>query len=760
MTPRAFGALLRHHRVERRLTQESLAELASLSARTIVGMERGRPPRPKTVQYLVTALELTGRDKQEFVEAGATAYWGDRAGRPAASVPRQLPADPPDFVGRHRDVAALDELLAAASGQSLAVVVSGAPGVGKTALAAHWAHRVRERFPDGQLYLDLNGYHPGGRPVPATEALSGLLEAFGVPRTDQPADPQAQVGLYRSLMADRRALLIADNARTAAQVRPLLPGSTGSLLIVTSRVQLIDLVVHDGVRPLVLDLLSVEESRELLAKRLGRSRVAAEREAADEIIDRCARLPLALAIVAARGVTCSGCSLRALAQELGDAERRLDAFAITEGELDLRSVFSWSYQALEPDTQEAFRGLAIHPGPEIGVPAAASLLGRTTSEVRSWLSDLSQAHLVTEQRPGRFALHDLVRAYANELAVAIEPNDSVQAKRRRLIDHYLLTAHEANRLIAPLKGAQVTVILHSGVACESLGDEQQGLAWFDREYEVLLRIVQLAASTGHDAATADLVWLFGAFLRRRGLWASWQEILEEAIRAAERLEDPHRLAQAYRGQAQLHLQRGSYDDARRPLEQALGLLEQVGDRAAQARVHENLAVVLGGLGDPSSAQRQAAHALRLHRSANDKTGEGYALNALGWYHAQATDYETALHLCTQALDLLTQLGDRVGQAATWDTLGFIHHGLGEFEHAVSSYQRSIDLNRALGDRHSMASALTHLGDSHAAAGRTSAARTAWLAARETLEDLTHPDVEDLTQRLDPGPNDNLNVQSQ
>ena len=549
-------------------------------------------------------------------------------------------------------------------------------------------------------------------------------------------------------MADRRALLIADNARTAAQVRPLLPGSTGSLLIVTSRVQLIDLVVHDGVRPLLLDLLSVEESRELLARRLGRSRIAAEREAADQIIDRCARLPLALAIVAARGVTCSGFSLRALAQELGEAERRLDAFTITEGELDLRSVFSWSYQALEPDTQETFRSLAIHPGPEIGVPAAASLMGRTTSEVRSWLSNLSHAHLVTEQRPGRFALHDLVRAYAKELAVAIDTKDSVQAKRRRLIDHYLLTAHEANRFIAPLKGVQVTVIPHTGVACESIGDEQQGLAWFAREYEVLLRIVQLAASSGHDAATTDLVWLFGAFLRRRGLWASWHEILENAIRAAERLGDPNRLAQAYRGQAQLHLQRGSYGDARRPLELALELLEQVGDRAAQARVHENLAVVLGRLGDPSSARRQAAQALRLHRSANDRIGEGNALNVLGWYHAQATNYRTALRLCTQALDLLTQLGDRVGQAATWDTLGFIHHGLGEFEHAVSSYQRSIDLNRALGDRHSLASALTHLGDSHASAGRTGAARAAWLAARETLDDLTHPDVEDVCQRLD------------
>jgi len=361
------------------------------------------------------------------------------------------------FVGRSGHLRALDALLQDQGAAPTAVVISaiaGMAGVGKTALAVHWAHRVAGRFPDGQLYVNLRGFDPGGAGLDPGQALHGFLEAFGVPPARIPEDLAAQSGLFRSLLAGKRMLVLLDNARSAEQVRPLLPGSPGCLAIVTSRDKLAGLVATEGARPLALDLLTAADARDLLARRLGADRVAAEPAAIACIIAACARLPLALTIAAARAATSPTFPLAAIAAELREAASALDPFDAGESATDVRTVFSWSYRALSAPAARMFRLLGLHPGPDVAVTAAASLAAVPPGQARALLAELTRAHLLAEHAPGRYAFHDLLRAYASELASAQEcPADRASAVHR-LLDHYL---HREQRRGArgrlPVRGA-------------------------------------------------------------------------------------------------------------------------------------------------------------------------------------------------------------------------------------------------------------------------------------------------------------------
>ncbi|WP_158102695.1 AfsR/SARP family transcriptional regulator [Lentzea kentuckyensis] len=395
---------------------------------------------------------------------------------PAGQVtPRQLPAPPRSFAGRARELAALD---AVSTGP---VVVSGMGGVGKTALAVHWAHRVAARFSDGQLYLNLRGFGPDDA-MTTGEALRALLGALGL---RVPDSTDAQASRYRSALADKRMLIVLDNARDADQVRSLLPGSPGCLVLVTSRTRLTGLVAADGAHPVALDLLSAQESRELLAGRL--RAVPADSAATTEIITRCAGLPLALTVVAARAA-CTGFPLRAIAAEL---RRGLDPFDGGDSATDVRAVFSWSYRALGSAAARLFRLLGLHPGPDVCASAAAGLLG--TPQVGPLLAELTRAHLLVEHQPGRYLLHDLLRAYAVELA---QLHDSVADRRlatRRVLDHYVRTSLAAAR--------------------------SQALAWFTTEQRVLLAAAEHAAATGFDTHAWQLARTLAEFLERRGHWS-------------------------------------------------------------------------------------------------------------------------------------------------------------------------------------------------------------------------------------------------
>ena len=336
-------------------------------------------------------------------------------------------------------------------------VITGTAGVGKTALAVHWAHRISDRYPDGQLYVNLRGFDPTGTAVAPAEAIRGFLDAFGVTPPQIPLSLQAQAALYRSLLAGRRVLILLDNAAEDDQIRPLLPGSPGCLVIVTSRNELRGLIVTEGAHPVDLDLLSTAEARQLLSRRAGESRVLAELPAADDIIALCARLPLALMLVAARAAAHPGFRLAALAAELREAGGSLDAFSGQDQATNVRAVFAWSYLRLSTPARRLFRLLGLHYGPDISTPAVASLAGMAREQIRPALAELARAHLVTERVPGRFAFHDLLRAYATELAGAHDSDDYRRAARRRMLDHYLHSAYRADELLSQFRDRPFTL---------------------------------------------------------------------------------------------------------------------------------------------------------------------------------------------------------------------------------------------------------------------------------------------------------------
>jgi tetratricopeptide (TPR) repeat protein len=668
----------------------------------------------------------------------------------ARAVPRQLPAAVGYFAGRAGELATLTGLLrgrAEAGGTVVISAIGGTAGVGKTALAVYWAHQVADRFPDGQLYVNLRGFDPSGQVMAAAEAVRRFLDALGVEPQRIPADLDAQAALYRSQMAGQRMLVVLDNARDTTQVRPLLPGAPTCLVLVTSRNRLTGLVVADGAHPISLDLLSVAEARELLAPRIGVDRVATEPDAVAEIITACARLPLALAIVAAHAATHPRLSLAVLADGLRGSGDRLDALATDDPTTDARAVFSWSYHALTPQAAWLFRLLGLHPGPDITAPAAASLAGLPTNTVRPLLTELTRASLLVEHNPGRCTFHDLLRAYAADLTHATDTDEQQRAATHRILDHYLHTAYTAEQLLNPTRDPLVLTPPQPGVTPEHPTDCQRALDWFTAEHPVLLAAVDHAAATGFDTHTWQLAWTLTDFLNRRGHWYDLAATQHAAVAAAQRLADLTAQAGAHRYLARAYTHLGRFGDAYTQLGHALDLTTQAGDLAGQAHTHHTLALVWERQGRHAEALDHARQALDLFGAADHRVGQANALNIVGWLHALLGDHRQALIYCQQALPLLRELDDHYGQAATWDSLGYAHHHLGHHTQAIACYQHAIDLVRDLGDRYNEAIILTRLGDTHHAASDTDAARDAWQQALTILDDLGHPDAERVRTKL-------------
>lgn len=692
----------------------------------------------------------TARDRAEEARRAA-APAGDRtprAGGGVVPVARQLPRDVAGFAGRAGELARLDALLDEGSRVPAVVIsaISGTAGIGKTALALHWAHRIADRFPDGQLYANLRGFDPGGTPMPPAEAVRRFLDALDVPPQRIPADPDAQAALYRSLLADKRVLLVLDNARDPTQIRPLLPGAPGCLVLVTSRNQLSGLVAADGAHPLPLGPLTPTEADDLLIGRLGPGRVAAEPDAVAQIITACARLPLALAIVAAHAATQPQRSLAALANELHDRHNRLDALSTGDPATDVRAVFSWSYRTLTDSAARLFRQLGLHPGPDISAPAAASLTGLPLSQTRPLLAELSRANLLSEQTFGRYAFHDLLRAYAVERAHAEESETGRAAALLRTADHYLHTAHGATVVLNPQRDPIALPERNPEVTPEAIG-HLQALAWFTAERAVLLAVLAQAASAGFDGHTWRLSWTLLEFFDRRGHWPDWITAGHAALAAARQAGDQTGQAHTHHGLGRAYARLNHADRAHQHLTQALDLFTALGDLASQANVQHAIALVHELQGCHVEAFRHAERALDLYAAAGHQAGQARVLNGIGWHYAMVGDHRTALDYCRRALVLLKTLGDRRIEAATWDSLGFAHHHLDEYEPAAACYRHALALTRELGDRPLEAEALTHLGDSHAAAGNPHAARDAWQHALTILTDLGHPDTEHVRTKL-------------
>ncbi|MHC3469461.1 AfsR/SARP family transcriptional regulator [Streptomyces sp. 7R007] len=742
---RSAEALDCYAALRKRLAEELGADPGPQLQKAHEAVLRGGLPRPASPP---SAPAPTTRPPRPVAAANP---WPDPA-------PVQLPMGVRGFTGRHGELARLDEILASAADPPSAAViaaVSGTAGVGKTALAVHWARRAQHAFPDGQLYVNLRGFAPGGPVLSPAEAVRGFLDALGVPPARIPVGLEAQVGLYRTLLAGRRVLVVLDNARDADQVRPLLPGAPGCLALVTSRESLTGLAATEGAQLLTVGLLTTSEARQLLSGRLGAARVAAEPDAVQDITGRCAGLPLALAIVAARAAAQPDLPLAALAGELREAGGRLDALDSGEASSEMRAVFSWSYRTLTPQAARLFRLLGLHPGPDTALPAVAALAGLTTARTRALLADLVRGHLLSEHPTGRYAFHDLLRAYAAEMVVRYDSTGDRQAATHRLFDHYLHTAHQADALLTPRPSPAPLPPAQPGALPEELPDHRQARAWFTAERPVLIAVVERAPTAGLHSHSWRLASALTTYLDRHGYWRALIAVHTTALDAARRAADAAGQAEAHRGLGLAEDRFNRPDAARAHYLRALDLFGEVGSHAGQARIHQHLSRMCEAQGRHEQALRHAHDSLTHHRAAHDRAGQSAALNHIGWILAQLGDHQQALTHCRQALALAEETGDLNGQAHIQDSLGYIHHQFGEDSQAAGHYRQAVDLFQQTGDRHSEAAGLARLGDLLDTTGRRDPARTAWARALAVTDELALPDTDPLRARLlehlGPGP---------
>ena len=711
----------------------------------------------------------------EAAGAGPAPDGGQRRPRPegrATPVPAQLPLDVPGFSGRREELSMLQAMLPAKPGGSghpggaeagqqgsdqtdqtvPIVVISGTAGTGKTALAIRFGHQVAKRFPGGQLYVNLRGLDPATPPMEPAEALRFFLDALGVPPYRIPADTECRSALFRSLLDDRQMLIVLDNARNGAQVRPLLPGAPGSLVVVTSRNELTGLVAAEGAVPLTLDVLGDAEAHEMLARRLGQARVAAEPGAADEIIAACARLPLALGIAVGRAAGRPKRPLTELAAELHDARGRLDALEAGDAVTNVRAVLSWSYDQLSEPAARMFRLLGVHPGPDISLSAAASLAGLPRADAGTALRELARTHMVAEYLPARFTFHDLLRAYAADQAERIDPEPERRAAVHRVLDHYLHTAMAASNRFSPFRSPLQLAGPQPGVLPADVTDKDQAMAWFDAEVPVLLALIAYADASDFDTHAWQIPWTLGPFFNRRGRWQDYTSTQQTSLAAATRLADTLALAHAHHLLGHVQSQTGAYEEADPNFRRALDLFRELGDRANEAVVLNGLAGMLEKQERYPEALAVALDALRMLKAVGHWWTQATLENGVGWLYAHLGQYDRALTHCQRALSLHRDSGHRGGTADTLDSIGYVYLHLGDTAQAKANYTKAIEAYREIGAPFGEGNSLAGLGDALLAEGDREAARTAWHESVVILDRLPHPLADEVRAKLtDLGP---------
>jgi tetratricopeptide (TPR) repeat protein len=632
------------------------------------------------------------------------------------------------------------------------VVISGTAGTGKTALAIRFGHQVAKRFPGGQLYVNLRGLDPSLPPMEPSEVLRFFLDALGVPPHRIPPGIEGRSALFRSLLDHRRMLIVLDNARNVAQVRPLLPGAPGSLVMVTSRNELTGLVAAEGAVPLTLDVLSEAEAYEMLARRLGPDRVAAEPAAADEIIAACARLPLALGIAVGRAAVRPKRPLTELAAELHDARSRLDALEAGDAVTSMRAVLSWSYDQLSEPAARMFRLLGVHPGPDISLSAAASLAGMPRASAGAALRELTRAHMVAEYLPARFTFHGLLRAYAADQAERHDPEAERRAAVHRVLDHYLHTAMAASNRFSPFRAPLQLADPQPGVLPADMTDKEQAMAWFDAEVAVLLALIAYAEANDFDSYAWQIPWTLGPFFNRRGRWQDYIATQQTALAAASRLGDTLALAHAHHLLGHVQAQTDAYEEADPNFRRALDEFRELGDRANEAVVLNGLASMLEKQERYDEALAVALDALRMLKAVGHWWTQATLENGVGWLYAHLGQYDRALTHCQRALSLHRDSGHRGGTADTLDSIGYVYLHLGDIAQAKAHYVKAIEAYRVIGSPFGEGNSLSGLGDAMLAEGDRAGARAAWRESIAILDRLPHPLADDVRAKLgDLGP---------
>jgi tetratricopeptide (TPR) repeat protein/transcriptional regulator with XRE-family HTH domain len=745
---RVLGRCLDAARRKRGWTFREFAQHTGMSKSTLQYMIGSRRTAPDYYELVALVTKLGQPWTEEWERLWRRAV--DGAPSPARSsasagvdaVPAQLPARPAGFAGRGTELARLDQLRA--SGAAMAVLC-GMAGVGKTALAVHWAHRAREAFPDGQLYIDLRGYDPDP-PVPAAEALASLLRALGVPDTALPATLDERTALLRTVTSGRRILAVLDNAATVEQVRPLLPGTSTSFTIVTSRDRLTGLVAREGAARVALDPLPVARATGLLSDLIG-TRAVADPAAVASLAEQCARLPLALRVAAEFAAGHPGTSLAGLVAQLADEQRRLDALdAGGDRRTAMRGVLSWSYRHLPEATARMFRLLSLHGPVTFSVGAAAALAGVPAAGAGPLLDQLCRSYLIHPVGPDRYQMHDLLRAYASELVGTVEKAPQRRAATRRLLTYYLHSAHAANQRLEPHR-LPITLPRARAVTPERLPSSAAALDWFTVEHPALLAAVNLAIRAGLDAYTWRLAWTMLTFFERRGHWQDSVDTQRAALAATERLGDRAGQAHTHRCLARVYGRLGQDDEAHSHLCRALDLYREAGDLGGQARICLNLSMTAERAGRYLDAMRHDREAYELYVTAGDRHGQGLALNQIGCDHLLLGAPDQALADCGRALAIFEEFGDTSSQAAVLDSLGAAHHALRHTAQAVACYEQALAHYRRLGNRFHEADSLINLGETHEASGDRDSALVQWKLALEILEELQHGRAEEVRARL-------------
>jgi tetratricopeptide (TPR) repeat protein len=674
---------------------------------------------------LAQALRLPDRVREELQQAARRKENGQQSDQTASPdgycepvpqpvvvphwpVPRQLPAAVGPFVGRSAELAALTGRLGETVGTdraSVISVISGTPGVGKTALAVRWAHQAADRFPDGQLCIDLRGYD-AREPVTAADALAGLLHALGVRGRDLPPASEERAAAFRTALAGRRVMLLLDNAASAEQVRPLLPGDPACMTIVTSRDSLAGLVARHGATRVQLDVLTAAESAELLRALIG-ERADAEHAAAAMLAAQCCGLPLALRITAELAASRSASSLADLAAELADEQSRLDLLdAGADPGTSVRAVFSWSYRHLGPDAARVFRLIALHPGSDIDGYCAAALTGLTVDRSRQILHRLERAHLLQPARPGRYLVHDLVRAYARELAAAQDSADERGTAVARLVGYYLGAAAAAMDALYPAERHRRPAITTSAPSIPPIrGDPSAARGWADQERAALVAITRTARDHGLYPQVAWLSAILFRYLDAGGYYQEAAVIHECARQAAADTGDAAAEADALISLGLAETWQGRYQEATGHLNSALLLCERTGELSGQSRALHNLGLGSIQHGVYEEAASYLTRALALYRRQGDRTGEGRALHNLALIDARQGRYEQAIDRYQQALELSRQIGDRNGEAHQLAGIADIHQRQGRYGEATAALDQALALYQQTGDRQGEARAL-------------------------------------------------------
>ncbi|GIH15162.1 AfsR/SARP family transcriptional regulator [Rugosimonospora africana] len=645
--------------------------------------------------------------------------------QPPPPRPAQLPPDLPFFSGRN-DLIAQARVALTRPGGPAVLAIDGMPGVGKTALAVHLAHEFAADYPDGQLYVDLRGYDGREPRMSPAEALRGFLGSLGVPQDGIPAELHAQAGMYRSRLAGRRLLIVLDNCRDAEQIRHLLPGSPGCLVIVTSRSRLGTLLTTAGAHPLPVGLPSVEEARAALLGPLGARRVAADPAAIDAIIARCGRLPLALAVVAARAASLPRTPAAQIAAELARAPGSLDGFDGDGTQTGLRAVFSWSYRALSAPAARLFRLLPIHPGPNISIAGAAGLAGVPLRGARALLGELSHAHLISEDPPGRFRTHDLLLAYATELGEETDSPAERAAAQRSCLQFYRATCYQAHRRLLTSE-YQPMIEPGPGQTPLRFADHGEAMRWFTAERQVLIALVGRAARQGRHTDAWQLALGMQHFFERSGRWADWTATGEVALDAARTGGDLVGQARMHRSLAGAAYFQHEHETALGHLDRAVELLARLGLHGEMTRAGFNRAMILRALGRHEEVVRALSAALEPWPAGHDKL-RADVLVIMGASYAELGRQDEAVRCAEQAMTLSRAADYKLGIAEAWEVFGQAHSGRQELGQAVDCWRKSALVYQDASAPAPAAEVLTLLGDTLAAAGEQDAAVRAWQEA--------------------------------